>query len=524
MARVSTQKGRVQYPTGTGQRLLSQRDISALTAERGAASRFIETIGIISAAEGRRIMQADEKAQTIEGIAGMKRQIFTLFDGYDTETDETKYRPNYNTVFEGFDTFINNFSNLNARTILELFRKENAPKWENSVNDAELNRKRTNSYIRRDLSMAGIKDLDLSDPLELDDAESRIEDGGTVMAELGHSPEDIELWKSIQYDIVKEQSIYQQAQNISAAQGYENAEKWIMKQDIDVNSKKKIISKINFEAAQQKLEYDKYVEKTEQEMFTEYINEQLSEDRINKTNIPVTRKLMWKRLVDAQVQERLKGEVPLNVDAYDKLEQMLEDYSNDKIGEDKVRKALSDAAGKDISTTIYRSLRTRLSNINKPDDPINKSSAKRALSILNELKGDDFFWPEGIEDDDPEGKRQNLLNYLDLTNEFEEYLTTNPDATDEQINDKVDTLTKPYIEEKTKGFLEWFGRLLRPKETTPFWRHLGTTEEEALARKKTKAGVIEENEPKTLSEFEETVGLLDEEEAKVYYEKWKNKW
>ena len=36
---------------------------------------------------------------------------------------------------------------------------------------------------------------------------------------------------------------------------------------------------------------------------------------------------------------------------------------------------------------------------------------------------------------------------------------------------------------------EKFGKWLRPKESTPFWRHFGTTEEAALARKKAKAGV-----------------------------------
>lgn len=92
----------------------------------------------------------------------------------------------------------------------------------------------------------------------------------------------------------------------------------------------------------------------------------------------------------------------------------------------------------------------------------------------------------------------------------------------EKFQSEVKKQLTPLAEEIT---LDWFERWMRPKETTPFWRHFGTTEEKALARKKAKAGIKEElSGPGTLVEFEDNVRLLDEKEAKAYYEKWKDKW
>ena len=242
MARVSTNRSQNRYPVGTGARQLSGGEISALTSDPAAG--FVETLGLISAAEGRRIMKADEKAQTIAGIAEMKRQLNTTFDEYDTNADETTYRPAYDKTFKGFNGLIKGFSNRNARTALELYKKQNAPAWENSVNDATLNRIRENAYASVENSIAGIKDLNLADVDELADANKRVEDGGAVMGSLGHSPEQVKKWQTTQYDNIRNQALYQQAENISTTQSYEEAVKFIMAKNLPVDDRNGILSNL----------------------------------------------------------------------------------------------------------------------------------------------------------------------------------------------------------------------------------------------------------------------------------------
>jgi hypothetical protein len=75
--------------------------------------------------------------------------------------------------------------------------------------------------------------------------------GGALMRELGHSQDEIDNWMMEQLEFVDNQEVYNRAQNISETQGYDAAIKWTMNQDIDTNVKRKIVSDINFEYAQQ---------------------------------------------------------------------------------------------------------------------------------------------------------------------------------------------------------------------------------------------------------------------------------
>lgn len=75
----------------------------------------------------------------------------------------------------------------------------------------------------------------------------------------------------------------------------------------------------------------------------------------------------------------------------------------------------------------------------------------------------------------------------DLANEkLIQFFTDNPKATAKQAAEFYDDLISPEL----LNWVDWFGKVLRPKETTPFWRHFGTTEEMALARKR--AGIKKE--------------------------------
>lgn len=297
--------------------------------------------------------------------------------------------------------------------------------------------------------------------------------------------------------IISDMSITtQMAQAIMQVNGYQEAVEFVMDQDIDRAIKENIIGDIKFDAAQQKLAFDKQLEKAEIGYLANLEKEQLSEDELmadlqaGRINTDLYKE--YKNYVDAQADERLKGEVELNYDTYDKLVGMIEGYGNKKISKDEVRQEISKEVGVNISTTIARSLRDKLAAKDKPDDPMNKAIAKRSMSFLTELKNDDFFWPADVGDSDEElreAARQNNINYLKLSNELEQWIVANPDATDEEITNKTNELTQPFIEEVV---LNWFEKLILAKETTPFFgRFTGTTEEKRLATKKRQAGIKE---------------------------------
>lgn len=120
--------------------------------------------------------------------------------------------------------------------------------------------------------------------------------------------------------------------------------------------------------------------------------------------------------------------------------------------------------------------------------PLKRTDFKRALTTLEEIKDMDMaiakeFGKTALE------RREILLLHFGLKNDLEKWIMEK-DRTTEEIEKKVRSLTEPVIE---KDVLNWFGRLMRPKETTPFWRHFGTTEETARAREKAKAGIVEED-------------------------------
>jgi len=294
--------------------------------------------------------------------------------------------------------------------------------------------------------------------------------------------------------IIADTSITTQfAQAIMAQTGYQDAIDFVMAQEIDTDIKRRIVSNINFEAAQQQLEYDKYVEKTEQDFVSKYDKEQLSTDKIIASNLSASKKLMWKRLVDAQAKERLSGEVELDWDTYDKLQSMVEDYDTGKISKEEVQEAISKEVGKTIPTTIARSLRDRLATKDKPDDPMNRSDVKRGLGVLSDLES---FEVEQAKKDEVglEEIREIRLKYQKIKDEYERWIGSQEKLTEKIVQDKIEQMT----EMETGGIvLSWFERLMWTKR--PQLLGLVGTQEERLAKKRAKAGIGIKEVPEKLT-------------------------
>lgn len=134
-----------------------------------------------------------------------------------------------------------------------------------------------------------------------------------------------------------------------------------------------------------------------------------------------------------------------------------------------------------ISLTAYNTL---FGMVTDADNPLNKPQAKRAQQVFSRLRqlALDAFktgdLPEGQEDLTP---GQIELNFLAIQDEFDGWLTDDPDATDAQIQEKVRVLTRPVAEAVTLNFFE---KLIKPKRG--FLKGV-RPEAEALAAKKLKA-------------------------------------
>lgn len=513
MARVSTNRSRNRYPVGTGARQLSGGEISALTADPAAG--FVETLGLISAAEGQRIMRADEEAQYIEGVAGMERLLNETFDTFDTNPNEADYKPAYDSVVKSFDGLVKGYSNKNAQSRLKLYIKKNAPKWENSVNDATLNTKRENSYARVENSIAGINDLNLADVDKLADAKKRVEDGGTVMGSLGHTPEQVEKWKTQSYENIKTQSIYNQAQNISATQGYEKAKEWVMKQKIDVDAKKGIISDINFEAAQQKLANEQQIEKIQQGYLLDLENEKLDPDEVKK-NIGITGWRIaekWLDDIDTQAEERLEGKPPTDYRTFDAISDMIDEYADSERDPDRreeIEQAISDAI-KDKKLPVSGeagnaiTLRSRLSTMSDPSDIMSRSDVVGGMNTLKELKKLDIASTTATAEGTDREKGQQVLDahykWQKKFNEYEQEIREGKDLTAEDVEKITQRMTQQQAEETAQGWLNkyWGGyyryisgyeaytrirEKLTPKEGEEDLTNLSDEELEAIIRGK----------------------------------------
>ena len=118
-----------------------------------------------------------------------------------------------------------------------------------------------------------------------------------------------------------------------------------------------------------------------------------------------------------------------------------------------------------------------------PEGPLNNPAVKRAQKMLDELKTDHFWLSEEAKEAGeytPEEEKENIFTWLTLSNEFTQWVLKNPDATDEQIEEKIERMTAPKREEIK---LNWFERMMWSKGRRQLFG-LVLSEEERLAEKK----------------------------------------
>lgn len=480
MAQIETYKTRKRIPTGA-----PLAHLPTDTSELKAKTQFFGELSEIAFGIGRKIEKADYTAQLNTGRASRASMLNALNESYRTNTKPDTYQPLLaDTIKSMLSDIPPTISNRRAKEKLQQEIKLYTPKWEEEVQVKVWQRKKINIDAAVDNARyQATQKLDPRDKTEYDEAMDLIAGAVKSMWEIGVPKEQIEMWtEESLYDFEKRKTLLN-ALDAAEIGRFDIAKRMVENSDLEPDEKNAIFSTIKRTAANKKLEYDSYVEKTEQDFVGKYDKEQLTTDEVINSNLSATKKLMWKRLVDAQVEARLSGEVELNWDTYDRLQSMVEDYDAGNIEKEKVQEAISKEVGKTIPTTIARSLRDRLAVKDDPNDPMNRSDVKRGLSFLEDLETAEINAANKKMADYKEirGLRQ---KYRNKKNELERWIRGQEKLTDKDIQNKTDEMTQEEAKEIT---LTWFEQVILAKKSTPFFgRFTGTTEEEKLAKKKIK--------------------------------------
>lgn len=423
------------------------------------------------------IIMADLKQQNVTGITEIDNYILNEFNSYDTNPDETTYRKSLEQTINKLSEVVSSKPNSESRRFLEQHIESMKPYWENSLQKAILNRKVLNTQATIDNTLNTVKNYDLTNPGERLEAEGLVGASADLMHELGYPKESIVNWTIDALKDVDNQEIFQNAQKISVENGYEQAIKFIQEQGIEEDAKLNIVNDIKFEAAQRKLQQDTNIQQTEQQFEAKYDQQQLTTAEVTASNLPEDRKLTWNKLIGAQADERLNGQVDTDWEVYDKLKDIVGKYELGEIVKDKVLKELSKAVGKKIPTSIEKQFRVRLATIDNPDDPMNRDDVKRGIDVLDGLEKMELRGAEDFAD-----KRRIRLENLKRKNEYEAWIRGQEKLSSKDIEEKIASMSKAKVEEVT---LNWLEKMFTPKEDTPFFGKLALyTEEDQLVDKK----------------------------------------
>lgn len=218
-----------------------------------------------------------------------------------------------------------------------------------------------------------------------------------------------------------------------------------------------LLNQRNFEAAQQKLEYDQQLEKIEINYLAKLKKEQLSEDELmadlEAGRIDTDLYKEYANYVDAQTTERLKGESERDWDKYDELQGMVKDYGDGaRTDERVVRDAISDAVKvQDITSTDGMKLLDRVKKSDDTDDPLNRSDVKRGLGVFGDLESAEI---SANKDEPYETIRGIRLKYQKKKDEYENWIKSQDKLTGTDIQNKTAEMTEAIVAEELPGIID----------------------------------------------------------------------
>jgi hypothetical protein len=487
MAQIDTnlnQRSRRPMPTGT-----SAVPLPTESPELAAQTQFFgKTADIASGfAQQFALRERDNQLTNFEGVAT---------EGYNTFLSERAKDPDASSYLAKYSEFIksiptDSFRSPETKRIAENWLKKQGGAWGRQVLGMADQQSKRNTLDA--IALAEEQAVRHRNPDEINRAVTRgvknntiTEDAGSLVLEQVH--------KDIGLGLVEDE-----AQEISATEGLDEAVKWVMGQEIDTEDKKKIVSNINFEASQQKLAYERQVEKIEVNYLAKLRKEELSENEVmadlQAGRIDADLYKEYVNYIDAQVEERLEGTKEQDWDTYDELQGMVKEYGDGTRTDERfIRGEISEAVkAMKITSTDGMKLLDRVKRSDDTDDPMNRSDVKRGLGVLTDLesfeveqaKKGKYLKKEHKGKDEFEVIREIRITYQKEMDEYERWVRGQDKLTDKDIQDKIKAMTELEAEEIA---LSWFERLMWTKRPQLFG--IVGTQEERLAKKK--AGIKKE--------------------------------
>jgi len=157
---------------------------------------------------------------------------------------------------------------------------------------------------------------------------------------------------------------------------------------------------------------------------------------------------------DAYRKEMGGRKTLLDLDAYYEVRREIDQLPLDP---EKVQQKINKYKGKKFDINVAKELTNKLLEAQKTDSLLASPAAKRGADIIDRLRGYQVSLQDKTADDYLERVQEIEYDMLQISNDFDQWLIKNPGVTDEEIEKKVNSLTKP-IKEETLA--TWFSRIL----------------------------------------------------------------
>ena len=161
------------------------------------------------------------------------------------------------------------------------------------------------------------------------------------------------------------QGIYSEAEAISATSGYQKAIEWVMKQKIDTDIKRDVVSDIKFEAAQQQDQLEIMREKDRDEISQLIRSGQLATNRIDNSNLDEKEQWTWFERARAEAKRLADGEEIITdngvrTELYNDIMGILSLSKTKREVLDKAKEARFDPKNPTLSETDYSKIETAI--------------------------------------------------------------------------------------------------------------------------------------------------------------------
>lgn len=460
-------------------------------------SRALDDIDKIEAQTELNKLQSDSENVFLDAFGKM-----------DQERDYSKYQGYLDEAVKQVDGF--EIKNPKARKTFQNWINNKSVINKQKLMGKTLRRKTAN--IRADNLAIYNRAIESDSPTALDDATRAVKTllQGGVIGEEEATNKLAEAQRVVQY---------KETWKIAAAMGFEEGSKWLADPEnaegLNAKDRQDMIRSLKFfndqNVAAQKAQLEQAQAADNENILRGILDSSITPDDIMQTSLDTDDKLAWIKELEKRTEKLAKGKkVESDPDAkFDVSYKVMKgEISSDEIyGLAKKGKLSIEDAEKYVA------------KLDKDVDPVVKIRKKAVADELKKLHKSGGIWGG-------EGSLQNTEVYTRRLEQLDEFFEKNPDASDKELEEFKDLLTKDIFSNTVGQWLQGGNNFSWASETE-------TRINEFLKSSDITSGVQKfiaseeatiDDEPQDVSDFKERLNSFnDEDEARAYYEKWISK-